>query len=173
MNSPWSHHPVSVAENKQKQTQAALIHGKWQSGGGELTINPEYEKRTMSPCTRPDPPCYCRATHTHLKWPMTGRQISFSALIHFCSQVCSVGTKQLSVGCFRRFHVWHHKDPDTLCSCDSSVDLTHIWTCMDSHTHTETDPPTMSFTMTLYETMIPSTSFCTPSLILREKTEII
>lgn len=33
----------------------------------------------------------------------------------------------------------------------------------------ETDPPTMSFTMTLYETMIPRTSFSTPSLTLKRK----
>lgn len=33
----------------------------------------------------------------------------------------------------------------------------------------ETDPPTMSFTMTLYETMMPRTSFSTPSLTLKRK----
>lgn len=40
---------------------------------------------------------------------------------------------------------------------------------INKHTH----PPTMSFTMTLYETMMPITSFSTPSLILKEKKKTI
>lgn len=40
---------------------------------------------------------------------------------------------------------------------------------INKHTH----PPTMSFTMTLYETMMPITSFSTPSLILKEKKKSI